>query len=596
MPSAARALPSVAVAAAVAPPCDPVALSSAVVALTSDPYMPVRAPVASPVDSGVIGASPRNPVVAMREYVAVPEVPVAPACDPIPTSVAPPVEPVATALSTGSASSSSGSVLPPPTAAVPLAGPTDAAAARSALPADGAGHSYRRLTALELAEQASGKKYMMHTMGCQMNLADSERMAGVLEEMGYDCTQDMEEADVVVLNTCSIRDKSEQKVYSALGRHADRRRANPDMRVVVAGCVAQQEGERLLRRVPEVDLVMGPQHVNRLAELLDQVDRGTQVCATEPIHILEDISVPRRDSKVTAWVNVIYGCNERCSYCVVPGVRGEEQSREPEAIRREMLAVAEAGYKEVTLLGQNIDAYGRDLPGFAPDGSGRRLWTFTDLLHYVADVPGLERLRFATSHRLIKACAELPNVCQFFHVPFQSGDDDILREMKRGYTADRYRRVVHMIRHYMPDAAISADAIVGFPGETEEQFMRTVNLIEELQLDMVNTAAYSPRPNTPAAEREDQIADLIKEDRLQRINRVVLDVAFKRSQRYLGREEVVLVEGINPKRPEQVTGRIENNRVTFFDGGADLVGKMVKVRITEARSFSLSAELLQVLS
>lgn len=293
----------------------------------------------------------------------------------------------------------------------------------------------------------NGKRYHIHTFGCQMNLADSERMAGALEAAGYDCAEDASEADVLVYNTCSIREKAEVKVYSALGKQAKRKRDRMGkVKIVVAGCVAQQEGETLLRRVPEVDLVMGPQFANRIDELLDRVDlAGSQVCATEQVAVEEDIATPRRDSSLTAWVNVIYGCNEKCTYCVVPSTRGQEQSRRMDDIRREVLALGEAGYKEVTLLGQNIDAYGRDLPGMASDGSGRRAATFTDLLRHVHDAPGIERIRFATSHpryftdRLVRACAELPKLCEFFHIPFQAGDDDILREMKRGYTAERYK-------------------------------------------------------------------------------------------------------------------------------------------------------------
>mmetsp|Transcript_21797 Transcript_21797/g.54947 ORF Transcript_21797/g.54947 Transcript_21797/m.54947 type:complete len:240 (+) Transcript_21797:53-772(+) len=218
-------------------------------------------------------------------------------------------------------------------------------------------------------ENAGGKRYHIHTFGCQMNMADSERMAGVLESAGYSCTEDAGDADVLIYNTCSIREKAESKVYSALGRQAKRKRQHGGLKIVVAGCVAKQEAEQLLRRVPEVDLVMGPHHANRIDTLLEQVELGSQVCATEEITITEDIAVPRRESDLTAWVNVIHGCNEKCTYCVVPNTRGQEQSRTPEAIRKEMVILGEAGYKEVTLLGQNIDAYGRDLPGLKEDGA-----------------------------------------------------------------------------------------------------------------------------------------------------------------------------------------------------------------------------------
>jgi tRNA-2-methylthio-N6-dimethylallyladenosine synthase len=440
------------------------------------------------------------------------------------------------------------------------------------------------------------RRYNITTFGCQMNKADSERMAGVLENMGFQWSEDPNEADLILYNTCTIRDNAEQKVYSYLGRQAKRKHQQPDLTLIVAGCVAQQEGEQLLRRVPELDLVMGPQHANRLDELLEQVFAGSQIVATEPIHIVEDITKPRRDSKVTAWVNIIYGCNERCSYCVVPNVRGVEQSRTPEAIKAEIEEIARQGYKEVTLLGQNIDAYGRDLPGITE--SGRHKHTLTDLLYYVHEVPGIERLRFATSHpryfteRLIKACQKLPKVCEHFHIPFQSGDNDILKAMKRGYTHQRYRDIIAKIRDYMPDAAISADVIVGFPGETEAQFEHTLQLVEDIAFDQLNTAAYSPRPGTPAALWANQVREEVKSDRLQRLNRLVSVKAAQRSQRYLGRIEEVLVEDANPKDATQVMGRTRGNRLTFFKGGLEqLKGQLVRVKITEVRAFSLTGEI-----
>ena len=439
----------------------------------------------------------------------------------------------------------------------------------------------------------SPRRYHITTFGCQMNKADSERMAGILEDLGFQWSEDANEADLILYNTCTIRDNAEQKVYSYLGRQAKRKQTQPDLTLVVAGCVAQQEGEQLLRRVPEVDLIIGPQHANRLGDLLQQVFDGSQVVATEPIHIMEDITKPRRDSNITAWVNVIYGCNERCTYCVVPGVRGVEQSRTPAAIRAEMAQLGQQGYQEITLLGQNIDAYGRDLPGVT--ASGRHLHNFTDLLYYVHDVAGIERLRFATSHpryfteRLIKACQELPKVCEHFHIPFQSGDNDVLKAMKRGYTQEKYRQIIANIRDLMPDAAISADAIVGFPGETEAQFENTLKLVDEIGFDQLNTAAYSPRPGTPAAIWDNQLSEQVKSDRLQRLNHLVATKAAERSQRYLGRIEEILVEDVNPKDASQVMGRTRGNRLTFFTGNIEeLRGTFVKVKITEVRPFSLT--------
>jgi tRNA-2-methylthio-N6-dimethylallyladenosine synthase len=439
------------------------------------------------------------------------------------------------------------------------------------------------------------RRYHITTFGCQMNKADSERMAGVLETMGMEWSESPDDADVILYNTCTIRDNAEQKVYSHLGRQAKRKQHKPDLTLILAGCVAQQEGEQLLRRVPELDLVMGPQYVNQLDSLLEQVFQGNQIVATEPVHIMEDITKPRRDSNITAWVNVIYGCNERCTYCVVPGVRGVEQSRTPGAIRSEIISLAAQGYKEITLLGQNIDAYGRDLPGSKPDGSHAH--TLTDLLYFIHDVPGIDRIRFATSHpryfteRLIQACAELPKVCEHFHIPFQSGDNDVLKAMSRGYTQEKYRRIIDLIRSQMPDASVSADAIVGFPGETDDQFQKTLTLVEDIGFDLVNTAAYSPRPGTPAALWENQLSEAVKVDRLQQLNRLVRTTAEARSQRYLGRTEEVLVEAANDKDPSQVMGRIRGNRLTFFAGDiTQLKGQTVPIVITEIRTFSLTGE------
>jgi len=437
------------------------------------------------------------------------------------------------------------------------------------------------------------RRYHITTFGCQMNKADSERMAGILETLGMEWSADPNSADVILYNTCTIRDNAEQKLYSYLGRQAKRKHQQPHLTLIVAGCVAQQEGEELLRRVPELDLIMGPQHANRLGDLLEQVFAGQQIVATEAVHILEDITKPRRDSLVTAWVNVIYGCNERCSYCVVPNVRGVEQSRTPEAIRTEIESLAAQGYKEITLLGQNIDAYGRDLPGVT--ATGRHLHTLTDLLYFIHDIEGIERIRFATSHpryftdRLIQACRDLPKVCEHFHIPFQSGDNTILKAMKRGYSIEKYYQIIDRIRQLMPDASISADVIVGFPGETEAQFQNTLQVVENIGFDLLNTAAYSPRPGTPAALWHEQIPEEVKGDRLQRLNHLVNIKAAERSQRYRGRIEGVLVEEQNSKDPRQVMGRTRGNRLTFFPGAiAQLRGQIVPVQITEVRAFSLT--------
>ena len=459
----------------------------------------------------------------------------------------------------------------------------------------------KKTTSSELSTFSKGS-YWIKTFGCQMNKADSERMAGILEDLGYLRANDEFEADLVLYNTCTIRDNAEHKVYSYLGKQAKRKKLLPKLKLVISGCLAQQEGESLLRRVPELDLIMGPQHVNNLQNLLEKVESGNQVVATEEKYISEDITSARRESSICGWVNIIYGCNERCSYCVVPSVRGKEQSRYPISIKKEIQTLAENNYKEITLLGQNIDAYGRDLPGTTKEG--RKENTLTDLLYYIHDVEPIRRIRFATSHpryfskRLINACFELEKVCEHFHIPFQSGNNDILKAMARGYTIEKYKRIIDNIRDLMPNASITADAIVAFPGETEDQFQDTLSLINEVGFDLVNTAAYSPRPNTPAALWNNQLSESIKKERLRKINEVVEENSKLRNQRYLESIESILIEGINPKNPSQLMGRTRSNRLTFVEISnnstpQEFFGREVNVKIKEVRSFSLSGKIFK---
>jgi len=442
--------------------------------------------------------------------------------------------------------------------------------------------------------------YWITTFGCQMNKADSERMAGILENIGYTKAIDELHADLVLYNTCTIRDNAEQKVYSYLGRQAKRKHKIPELKLIIAGCLAQQEGASLLRKVPELDLVMGPQHVNNLENLLVKVDSGNQVLATEETFISEDITNARRESSICGWVNIIYGCNERCSYCVVPSVRGREQSRYPNAIKEEIKSLAKNNYKEITLLGQNIDAYGRDLPNSHIEG--RRENSLTDLLRYIHDIEGISRIRFATSHpryfseRLIKACFELDKVCEHFHIPFQSGNNEILKLMARGYTVEKYKQIIDNIRFLMPHASITADAIVAFPGETEKQYKDTLNLIRDIGFDLVNTAAYSPRPNTPAAQWSNQIPEEVKKERLNELNDLVEQTSRKRNNRYLNKIERILIEGYNPKNNCQLMGRTRTNRLTFVEINQEnhlgkLIGTEIDVKIKEIRSFSLTGEI-----
>jgi tRNA-2-methylthio-N6-dimethylallyladenosine synthase len=435
------------------------------------------------------------------------------------------------------------------------------------------------------------KTYQIHTSGCQMNVADTERLAGVLEnELKMKSTT--KDPDVVIFNTCSIREHAENKLYDALGPYAIKKRSGKDIAIIVTGCVAQQEGEALLRRVPEVDVVLGPQYVPHLKNVLESVEWGHQIVATSPmIHTDKDFSKPIRGHTIKAFVNIIMGCNEHCSYCVVPGTRGMEQSRPVEAVLAECLDLAADGYKEVTLLGQNIDAYGRDM-------TPKR--NFADLLTYLnANLPDRMRIRYVTSHpryfsdRVIDAVAGLDKVCECFHVPFQAGDDEVLRRMRRGYTFDSYMKIIDKIKDKAPDAAICGDVIVGFPGETDEAFERTLELMRRVKFDNLNTFAYSPRPNTEAALFEDQVPEHIKSERLQRVQLLAQEHGLERSERYLDKVVEVLVEAANPRNPGQVFGRTRQGRQVFFDGSLEeLEGKLVDVQVTEARTWSLMGEMV----
>lgn len=435
------------------------------------------------------------------------------------------------------------------------------------------------------------KTYQIHTSGCQMNVADTERLAGVLENE-LQMTPTTKNPDVVIFNTCSIRDHAENKLYDALGPYAAKKRNGEDLAIIVTGCVAQQEGEALLRRVPEVDVVLGPQYVPHLKNVLESVEWGHQIVATSPmIHQDKDFSKPIRGHSVRAFVNVIMGCNEHCSYCVVPGTRGMEQSRPMEVVLEECLGLAADGYMEVTLLGQNIDAYGRDM-------NPKR--NFADLLSYLnANLPDKMRIRYVTSHpryfsdRVIDAVAELDKVCECFHVPFQAGDDEVLRRMRRGYTFDSYMKIIDKIKAKAPDAAICGDVIVGFPGETDEAFEKTLEIMRRVKFDNLNSFAYSPRPNTEAALFENQVPEHVKSDRLLRVQALAQDHGLERSERYLNKVVEVLVEEANPRNPHQVFGRTRQGRQVFFDGSLEeLEGKLVNVLVTGASTWSLTGQIV----
>jgi tRNA-2-methylthio-N6-dimethylallyladenosine synthase len=430
------------------------------------------------------------------------------------------------------------------------------------------------------------KSVYIETFGCQMNKSDSEHMLGLLEEIGYTQTDQIKTADLMILNTCAIREGAEDKVYSYLGHWRRVKQQRPGSLIAVGGCVAQDAGESLLTRSPGVDIVFGTHNLHRLPDLVLKA-KSTGEPVVEIYQELPD-DLPEtpvvRQNAITAWVSIIYGCDYNCTYCIVPYVRGREKSRHPDVILQEIEELSATGFREVTLLGQNVTAYGHDLD--PPIHLG-------NLLERIGSVEGIRRTRFLTGHprdlnsEIIEAVASIPNACEYFHLPIQAGDDRTLRRMARGYKVDFYKKIVEQIRDRIPDAAISTDLIVGFPGETEQEFMNTVNLVEELCFDSCNTAAYSPRPHTPAANWPDQVPEEVKNERLRFLNSVVGEVSHRRNKRYLGKTVEVLVEGRSQRNPERITGRTRTNKIVNFIGPDSFIGELVDVEIESANAWAL---------
>ena len=439
-----------------------------------------------------------------------------------------------------------------------------------------------------------GRKLYIRTFGCQMNEYDSARMADVLAAArGMELTDRPEEADVLLLNTCSVREKAQEKVFSEIGRWKALKAARPEVVIGVGGCVASQEGEAILARAPYVDLVFGPQTLHRLPAMLRRLEaeRRPVVDVSFPETEKFDHLPEPRPGGPTAFVSVMEGCSKYCSFCVVPYTRGEEVSRPFEDVLAEVAALAARGVREVTLLGQNVNAY----RGATADGETADLAT---LIAYVAAVDGIGRVRYTTSHPLemteglIEAHAEVPELVPHLHLPVQSGSDRILAAMKRGHTADDYREIVRRLRRARPDITISSDFIVGFPGETEEDFEATLALVEEIGFDYSFSFVYSPRPGTPAAELDDPVPPAVKKARLHRLQRLLEEQGQRISRRMVGTVQTVLVEGPSRRDPRELAGRTPNNRVVNFAGDPALVGRFVEVRITEAQPHSLRGELL----
>jgi tRNA-2-methylthio-N6-dimethylallyladenosine synthase len=437
-------------------------------------------------------------------------------------------------------------------------------------------------------------KVYIKTHGCQMNEYDSNRMMDALyEHNNAKLTTDPAEADVILLNTCSIREKAQEKVYSDLGRWRELKKKNPNLVIGVGGCVASQEGEVMRKRAPYIDMIFGPQTLHRLPVMIDSVqqDRKPVIDISFPeIEKFDLLPAPRAEGP-TAYVSIMEGCSKYCSYCVVPYTRGEEISRPFDDVIVEVVRLAEQGVREIMLLGQNVNDY----RGVMHDG---KIADLAVLIHFVAAVKGIVRIRFSTSHpsafssNLIHAYQTVPELANHLHLPVQSGSDRILARMKRDYTALEFKSKIRKLKRVRPDVCVSTDIIVGFPGETEEDFEATLQLVHDIGFDQSFSFIYSPRPGTPAATLPDDTPMEIKKSRLALLQACFKENAKKISDAMVQTTQTILVLGPSKKDPQQLMGRTENNRVVNFKGHSSMIGKMVEVRVTEALPNSLRAEVV----
>jgi len=436
------------------------------------------------------------------------------------------------------------------------------------------------------------KRVYIETYGCQMNEHDSERILRILEGCDYSETKEVREADFILINTCSVREKPEHKVYSALGRFKELKEEKGTI-IGVAGCVAQQEGDKFLNRVPYLDMVIGTHAIPMLPQLLQKMEvSGERVCETsfgQNGEYLKAI-LPQKPPAIggmKSYVTIMQGCDHFCSFCIVPYVRGREQSRPGREIIEEIEHLAEMGVKEVCLLGQNVNGYGKGLEGEL---------SFSELLERINEIGGIERIRFTTSHPkdlsegLIQTFSKLRKLCEHIHLPFQSGSDKILKAMHRGYTKESYLEKIGQLREICPSIAVTADAIVGFPGEEEEDFNETLDLMKSVQFDDLFSFKYSLRKRTRAAQFEDRVEEKIKQDRLTILQGIQKEITLQKNQALVGCVEEILIEGRSKQSDRDVTGRTRSNKIVNFEGGLGLAGELVPVRITKAYPHSLRGE------
>lgn len=434
------------------------------------------------------------------------------------------------------------------------------------------------------------KKYFLKTYGCQMNVHDSEEISARLESLGLSKTDTLEEADVAILNTCAIRENAHDKVFGFLGRCKHLKKDKPGLIVGVCGCMAQEENvvNEIMKKHPYIDIVFGTHNINDLQNLIINHNQKQEIDVySYEGNVYENISY-KRDSKVKAWVNIMYGCDKFCTYCIVPYTRGKQRSRKSEDILNEIKNLKEQGYLEVTLLGQNVNAYGKDLENEI---------SFAVLLEQVSLI-GIPRIRFVTSHpwdftdKMIDIIAKYDNIMPYIHLPLQSGSTKILKLMGRRYTKEEYLKLFNNIKNKIPNVAVTTDIIVGFPNETDEDFNETLDVVNKCQYDGAFTFIYSPREGTPAAKIKDSIPMHIKEKRLHELNEIVNSYSLMNNKKYLNKEVKVLVEGISEKNKDKVYGYTETMKLVNIVGSKELIGKIINVKITEAKSFSLDGEVI----
>ena len=444
-------------------------------------------------------------------------------------------------------------------------------------------------------------KYVyIDTMGCQMNKSDTERMLGMLSCLGYEGVKEQEKADLLMLNTCSIRQLSEDKAFSQLGVWGKWKQEGKNIKIGICGCVAQQKADKIFKRAPYVDFVLGTHKIYSLPEIIKRVENGERICECQETHATEDNLAKQypinRVKGVNAWIPITEGCNNFCTYCIVPYTRGRERSRLPEIIIKEAQDALNVGFKEITLLGQNVDSYGKDFQTKSPDNKYR----LAQLLKDLNALEGKFRIRFVTSYptditdELIETVVELDKVCEYFHIPMQSGSSEVLKAMNRRYDRQTYAKIVEKVRKMVPDVTITSDFIAGFPGETEEQFQETLTAIDEFELDYCNVAAYSPREKTVAAKWVDKyIPEDVKDERFQRLNKKIQENCLKSNLKYVGREMEILVESFyNHKGQNIITGKTRNNKTVHVPCDKDLTGEFINVKISGAKTWYLKGELV----